>query len=134
MIGTDKHIEIASLQEKIESYLKLDSNRLIFEFEEKAGLDQLNLITVNPRHRQSFLFHSTLGTDKVDALKKMLEYVTNYKSLESSYTIQWSLKGENELHTSYFSAPNIMEAIDKLHFGRDPNTMTIFSVVLNPIS
>ena len=134
MIDTDKHLEIATLEEKIESYLKLESNRLIFEFEEKGNLHQLNLITVNARHQQSFLFHYTFGTDKIDALKKMLDYVANYKSLESSYTIQWSLKGENELHTSYFSAPNVMESIDKLHFGRDPNTVTIFSVVLNPVS
>jgi len=26
------------------------------------------------------------------------------------------------------------EALDKLYFGRDMNTITVFSVVLNPVS
>jgi hypothetical protein len=134
MIETDKHLEIAKLEERIEHYLKLDSNRLIFEFKEKGNLFQLNLITVNARHSQSFLFHHTLGTDKIDALRKMLDYVEHYRSHESSYTIQWSLKTKDELHTSYFSAPTIGEALDKFHFGRDQNSITIFSIVLNPIS
>jgi hypothetical protein len=64
----------------------------------------------------------------------MLEYVENYKEAESSYTIQWSLKGENSLHTSYFRAKNILGALDKLYFERDPNSITVFSVMLNPIS
>ncbi|MFN3342065.1 MAG: hypothetical protein ACK40M_05165, partial [Flavobacteriales bacterium] len=89
---------------------------------------------VNPRHRQSFLFHTVDGYDKVDALRKMLDYVRNYKERESSYTIQWSLRGETELHTSYFRAKNIFDALDKLTYGRDLNSIIVYSVVLNPIS
>ena len=43
-------------------------------------------------------------------------------------------KGDTELHTSYFKASNILNALQKLYYGRDMNTITVFSVVLNPIS
>jgi len=80
------------------------------------------------------LFHSETGADKVDALKKMMEYVQSYKEKENSYTIQWVTKSDSELHTSYFRASNILDALEKLYYGRDRNTITVFSVVLNPIS
>ncbi len=107
---------------------------LMFEFSIIDGKAKLDLITINPRHNQSFLFHSETGGDKVDALKKMLDYVQNYKEKENSYTIQWTTKSDSELHTSYFRAGNILEALEKLYYARDRNTITVFSVVLNPIS
>ncbi len=127
-------IEIAKLQKEIEAYLNLGSTSVIFEFEEPNNKTRLNLITVNPRHNQSFLFQSIEGYDKKDCLEKMLLYVKTSRDKENSYTIQWSVKGVNELHTSYFRSKDIPEALDKLFFGRDPNALTIFSVVLNPIS
>jgi hypothetical protein len=130
----DKNIEIANLQAEIGQYIGLGQNSLIFSFEEGARNVMLRLITANPRHNQSFLFHTVEGSSKVEALKIMLEYVKNYKEAESSYTIQWSIKGENALHTSYFRAKNILGALDKLYFERDPNSITVFSVMLNPIS
>ena len=130
----DKNIEIANLQGEIGKYIGLGQNSLIFNFEEGARSVILRLITANPRHNQSFLFHTVEGSSRIEALKEMLEYVENYKEAESSYTIQWSLKGENSLHTSYFRAKNILGALDKLYFERDPNSITVFSVMLNPIS
>jgi hypothetical protein len=64
----------------------------------------------------------------------MLDYVKSYREKESPYTIQWTIKGEKELHTSYFRASNVYEALDKLYYGRDMNNITVFSVVLNPIT
>jgi len=130
----DKNIEIANLQAEIGKYIGLGQNSLIFNFEEHTKYVMLRLITVNPRHNQSFLFNSCEGLTKVDALKNMLEYVKGYKDEESSYTIQWTLKGENILHSSYFRAKNIIGALDKLYFDRDPNSITVFSVMMNPIS
>jgi hypothetical protein len=135
MSGDRKNLEIARIQKEIENYLSLRSTQMIFDFQDgnNKGL-RLDVITVNPRHNQSFLFHTTYGYDKIDALKQMLDYVKEHREKKNSYTIQWSLKGDNELHTSYFRAKDITEAIDKLHYGRDPNNMTVFSVVLNPLS
>ena len=130
----DSHVEAARLQQAIIDYLGLRPSDLLFEFAYLEGTVKLDLITINPRHNQSFLFHSERGTDKVDALRKMHSYVQNYKAKENSYTIQWVTTGERDLHTSYFHAGNILDALEKLYYGRDKNTITVFSVVLNPIS
>lgn len=131
---SDVHVEAAKVQQQIKDYLGLRTSDLIFEFSTIDGKSKLDLITINPRHSQSFLFHSETGADKVDALHKMWSYVKNYKEKENSYTIQWVTKNDSELYTSYFRATNILEALEKLYYGRDRNTITVFSVVLNPVS
>lgn len=130
----DKNIELANLQSEIGKYIGLGQNSLIFNFEEHSRYVVLRLITVNPKHNQSFLFHTCEGVTKVDALKNMLEYVRGFKDEESSYTIQWTLREDNTLHTSYFRAKNILGALDKLYYDRDPNSIVVFSVMMNPIS
>ena len=130
----DKNIELAQLQGEIGKYIGLGQNSLVFQFEEAPSGILLRLITISPMHNQSFLFHSCSGETRIEVLKGMLEYVKSYKEAESSFTIQWNLKGENILHTSYFRAKNILGALDKLYFDRDPNSITVFSVMMNPIS
>ncbi len=132
--NSDAHVEAARIQQQIKDYLGLRSSDLIFEYSLLDGKTKLDLITLNPRHNQSFLFRSETGADKVDALKKMWDYVQSYKEKENSYTIQWVANTERELHTSYFRASNILDALEKLYYGRDRNTITVFSVVLNPVS
>ena len=132
--SSEMHVEAARIQQEVKNYLGLRTSDLVFEYSSQDGKIKLDLITVNPRHNQAFLFHSETGTDKLDALRKMLDYVQNYKEKENSYTIQWVAKNDKELHTSYFKASNIMDALQKLYYGRDMNTITVFSVVLNPIS
>ena len=131
---SEMHVEAARIQQEIKDYLGLRTSDLVFEYTTLEGKVKLDLITINPRHNQAFLFHSETGADKVHALNKMLTYVQSYKEKENSYTIQWVAKGDTELHTSYFKAGNILDALQKLYYGRDMNTITVFSVVLNPIS
>ncbi len=126
--------EAAGLQREIEQCLGLEPAQLRFEFRELDGQTRLDLITLNPRHQQSFLFRYETGHDPVDCLRKMRDYVRDFHDTESSFTLQWRARGEKELHTSYFRAHNAYEALDKLYFGRDLNTITVFSVVLNPSS
>jgi len=133
-VSEKQNLEIARLQKEIENYLSLGSTQMIFDYNDKEEGISLDVITVNPRHNQSFLFHSVNGYSKLDALHQMLDYVKIHRDKKNSYTIQWAVKGEKELHTSYFRAKDIPEAIDKLHYGRDPNSITIFSVVLNPLT
>jgi len=132
--SADIHVESAKVQKEIKNYLGLNSSELVFEFGTQDGKVKLDLITINPRHNQSFLFHSEMGYDKLEALKKMMDYVKNFRDRESSYTIQWMTKDDKQLHTSYFRASNILDSLDKLYYGRDRNTITVFSVVLNPVS
>ncbi|MBK7946964.1 MAG: hypothetical protein IPJ85_17395 [Flavobacteriales bacterium] len=130
----DRNLEIARLQKEIGDYVGMGKDSLVFNFDAKGKRTKLHVITVNPRHSQSFLFHATDGSDKVDALREMLNYVKTYKERTSSYTIQWSARGDNGLQTSYFRAKNVLEALDKLFYDRDPNSITVFSVMLNPIT
>lgn len=133
-VTSDVRAEIVRLQDQIMNYLGMNSGTLLFEYRELESRNRLDLITVNPRHSQSFLFHSETGMDKLDALHKMWDYVQNYRDKESSFTIQWIARGEKERNTSYFRAANVYTALDKLYYGRDINTITVFSVVLNPTS
>ena len=133
MVGVnDIHVTSANIQKEIQRHLGLDIDGMVFEFGQFEGKSRLDLITINPRHNQSFLFHSTDGVDKIEALNKMLDYVRDYKEKESHYSIQWTTKDDKELHTSYFRAGNVYQALDKLYYGRDMNTITVFSVTLNP--
>ena len=133
-IRSDIHVEAAKIQNEIKDFLGLRSSELVFEYSNVDSKIKLDLITINPRHNQSFLFKSILGFDKTDALNKMLQYVKTAKDKESSFTVQWATRGMNELQTSYFRAKNIYDALDKLYYGRDMNNITVFSVVLNPIA
>ncbi|ARS35932.1 hypothetical protein [Pontibacter actiniarum] len=132
--NTDVHVESARIQKQIEHHLGISGTSLLFEFRQLDNKLRLDLITVNPRHQQSFLFHSEVGYDRVDVLRKMLEYVKSYRDMESSYTVQWMSRNDKELNTSYFRARSMYEALDKLYYGRDMNTITVFSVVMNPVS
>lgn len=133
-VTSDVRAEIVRLQDQIMNYLGMNSSTLLFEYRELEGRTRLDLITVNPRHSQSFLFHSEIGMNKLEALRKMWDYVQHNRDKESSFTIQWIARGEKELNTSYFRAANVYNALDKLYYGRDINTITVFSVVLNPTS
>lgn len=126
--------EAAGIQREIQQYLGLAPEQLRFEFRELDGQYRLDLVTVNPRHQQRFLLRYETGRDQVECLQKMFEYVRLLRDTESSFTLQWRARGDKELHTSYFRAHHAYEALDKLYFGRDLNTITVFSVVLNPSS
>ena len=119
----DKNLETAKLQKEISNHIGVGTDSLVFNFEESDNgqKTKLFLITINPRHDQSFLFHATEGSDRMDALRLMLDYVKTYKDRTSSYTVQWSARGNNSLQTSYFRAKNVLEALDKLFYDRDPN-------------
>lgn len=123
-----------SIEQAIQRYLGLDEGELRFDYEEIEGRTRLSLVTINPRHRQQFLFHTTEGLSKDEAGEKMLDYIRNTRDAENSYTIQWAMKGTTDLHTSYFRAPDIYSALDKLHYGRDASSLTVYVVQLNPIS
>jgi len=130
----DNHVRIAELQQKIKDAISLDENHILFEFQERGDSVDLEIITINPTHKQSFLFHSVEGRDRIESLELMLDYVLENNTSDNTFTIQWSLKGDNKLHTSYFRAKNIMDAMDKFYYGRNMMSVTVFSVVLNPIS
>lgn len=127
-------MSIEKIEHQIADILGIDKKHLAFSYKQVEGITQLDLITFNPRHHQSFLFHTIRAIDKQEALDKMLDYVQSNFRKEDSYTIQWIKIGENALHTSYFRAKNLYEILDKFFFDRDINSYRIYSISLNPIS
>lgn len=130
----DVNVEIARIQKEISNKLGLDSDKVIFDFSGNDGVVKLNLITVSPRHEQSFLFHTVKAIDKIEALQKMLQYINAQRDDENTYTVQWRKADERNLHTSYFRAKSMYDALDKFYFNRDITGYTIFSITLNPVA
>ncbi|MDP5170793.1 MAG: hypothetical protein NWR72_11150 [Bacteroidia bacterium] len=130
----DQNIEIARIQHAISKWMELPLDKLVFDYLRDGELMQLNLITINPRHDETFLFHTTEGKDKLEALQQMLEYVEAKHTKKQSYTVQWAQKGKAELQVSYFRARNMYEVLDKFFHGRNADEYTLFSIQLNPIA
>ncbi|MDA0929892.1 MAG: hypothetical protein O3C32_00810 [Bacteroidetes bacterium] len=126
--------EIEGLQRDIAQYLSIALSCLNFELSQQGEKHILRLITTNPRHQQSFLYHTVEGFGELDTMHKMLAYVKAKRPEKSTYTIQWSLREEKELHTSYFRGKDLYEVLDKFYYGKDINATIIFSVSLNPIA
>ncbi len=131
---SDSNKVTSNLENQIANQLGIDLTQLVFSYKQLEGVSQLDLITFNPRHNQSFLFHSCKAIDKVEVLQKMLDYIISNYRKEETYTIQWIKIGEESLHTSYFRAKNIYDVLDKFYFDRDLNSYRIYTISLNPIS
>lgn len=84
----DNHVRIAELQQYIKDGIGIDKNNILFEFEDKDGQTKLEVITINPNHKQSFLYHTEEGKDKIEALEKNVglcqENTTSKKFLHDS--------------------------------------------------
>lgn len=133
-MAMDVNVEIARYQKEISQRLGLPGDNVIFDFSQNKKITTLNLITINPRHEQSFLFHSVKAVDKIEALQKMQKYVNAQQKDENTYTIQWRKVGDSQLHTSYFRAKNMYDALDKFYYNRDIASYTIFNLALNPVA
>ena len=132
MQGQDQHIETARLQQLISRQLELSLSQLIFNYTQETEGVKLDLITINPKHDQSFLFHSVNAADKVEALNLMLDYSAKTFRRNQSYTVQWSQRGSGELHTSYFRARDMFDVLNKFYHGREQHDYVLFSLTMNP--
>jgi len=130
----DSQVNVAKLQGEVATLLGIKQDHLIFSYKQKENIIKLDLITINPQHDQSFLFHSIKAINKEEALMKMKEYIEIHYSSEDSFTLQWIKVGEQKLHTSYFRAQNMYEVLDKFYYERDLSSYRIFNISLNPIS
>jgi nanoRNase/pAp phosphatase (c-di-AMP/oligoRNAs hydrolase) len=126
--------ELEKIHVQIAKMLGLSRELLTFHYSNEDGKTTLQLATMNPRHQQTFLFHTTQGFGEMDALNKMQEYVQENKNTRSTYTIQWAMEGINDLHTSYFTGKNIYQVLDKFYYGKAITSTIIFNISLNPLS
>ena len=129
-------VESTSYSERLEKEIRgyFGSHSIEIVESEEGGVIELALVTKGVEHGQKFLFHKSRGAYRQQALEDLLDYIKDHRAKESTYTVQWRAFNESDLHTSYFSAPNIQGALEKFFFGRDIHSITVFSVSLNPIS
>ncbi len=124
---------MARLQKEVSRKLGLTLDKLVFNYRDEEGKTRLDLITINPKHDQSFLFHSLVAADRLEALGAMFDYVDKHFRKDQSYTVQWAQQS-GELHTSYFRAKDMYEVLDKFYHGRPKEEYNIFSITMNPIA
>ena len=124
-MSLDHSTEERLLQE-LRSYFGYADDQIEFAWSDHEGLYEVALFTYNHATRTASCF--TKPRDPAAfALQALLEYPDPQ---ELSYTIQWRVAGK--LHTSYFSAGNILMALDK--FAEGTPTPCSLSVALNPVS
>lgn len=126
--------EIERKKDEIATLLNLKREFLLFQFVEEQGKTVLKLLTINPRHQQTFLLHTTEGFGHLDALNGMVEYVKSLEQTKHTFTVQWSKRNDDELHTSYFRGKTLYEVLDKFYYGKEISDTIIFSISLNPLS
>ena len=84
----DNNHNLTEVEAKISDILGLGKDHLVFSYKAVNDVTQLDIITFNPRHDQSFLFHSVKGLDKLEAASKLLEYVPGQQSGENLVSLK----------------------------------------------
>ena len=98
---------------------------------------ELNLITMNPKHKTPFLLHSLQGSNLQSLYHQMYQYVFHLKksfqqqgSKLLNYTVEWS-DSQGTRQKSYFSGHSLQEILRKFNYGKS-HPPTIFSLTLSP--
>jgi hypothetical protein len=95
---------------------------------------RVDVFTVNPSNGETFLMKSepSSGPDYELALERVLDYVEKHKQESSSYTVEWTKKGENGYNTSYFYCTSMYDVLHKFYEGKNsPDKYIIFCIKLN---
>ena len=130
-MSLDHSTEERLLQE-LRSYFGYADDQIEFAWSDHEGLYEVALFTYNPRHTHRFLFHKAQGSNRVQALQALLEYTQTHRDRELSYTIQWRVAGESELH-ELLQCRQHSDGAGQILRGKDPHTVQVFSVALNPV-
>lgn len=97
---------------------------------------KLNIVTYNPNHHTYFLLTSVpMETTYYQTLKNACEFIekSTKRTDYNSYTVQWK-NDKEDIKTSFFWAKDIQEVLDKVHYKKDKNRLTIYSIKVNPSS
>ena len=106
---------------------------------------ELELVTFNPQHTNHFLLHKiTRPLEDVapgeghycQILRQMLDFVKNKQQDIYVYVVNWKYKAgsQKESTTSYFYGRNVEEVLEKLHYGKNPDSLIIYSITMRPES
>ncbi len=138
---TEVLLKEIDLENKIRE--QLDDTQIYFDYNivpEPDGLEfpiiKLDLITINKEHNQKFLFHSVKGGSKIEILKNMIAYITDYKKNLEIYAIEWlDIKRDGvsgNIQTSWFRGNDITDVLNKFYYEKEKSQFKIFKIKLMP--
>jgi hypothetical protein len=102
-------------------------------------VDAYSLIinTFNPKKGASFRLMEVLDckTEEEAIQKAFQELVSMYKQESyQPYTLEWGKSGQVQILKSYFYAKNEYEVLNRFYAENSPETVTFYSLRVNPIS
>jgi hypothetical protein len=107
-----------------------NKNSAHFEYhEDDNGTINVKLITLNRKTGATFLLTESTKTTANEALIAIHEFLT-LKNLAHIFTIKWYTKGvpSDRPNTSKFTGRTMYEALDKFYFGKNRNSLIIYSI------
>src|ERR1700743_3736039 len=110
------------LEEQIRELVNKDNNSEVkFIYTRDNDKWMVNVFTVNPTNGETFLMKSepSNGPEFELALERVLDYVVKHKDDHSSYTVEWTKKGENGYNTSYFYCTSMYDVLHKFYEGKN---------------
>ncbi|EAY27900.1 hypothetical protein [Microscilla marina] len=118
----------------------LDDTQIYFDYNivnigSKTEVPQikLDLITINKEHNHKFLFHSCTGSNKINILEAMIDYINEYKKRQETYAIEWmNVKLTEEMQTSWFRGNDIFDILNKFFYNKEKSQFKIFKIKLMP--
>lgn len=136
----DRKLQQIRLQHKILNILQEDNGvSCHFDYHVNLISDEetvkLNLLTYNPKHDEYMLLHTTKATSSLACLEKMLAYIQSMHHAQTNYsfTINWSKKGSDENHVSYFMGTSKEDAEAKFLHEKNKEDYD-YEILQNPIS
>lgn len=119
---------------KLESEIReliFDDNRnsAHFEYSDHGHLGvNVKLVTLNKKTNATFLLTEMVSTTEIEALQNILKYLSEDRY--HSFTIKWYEKGipTDRPNKSKFRAQNIIAAIEKFYYGRNKDSLVIYSI------
>lgn len=131
--------KMIDLEDRISKVVFNDNKRSV-RFDYKS-LDQVSkkevfAYTHNTDNGETFILKVVTCDTFESGLMEILKYVENHKKTMSSFTVNWSKKGEGvyKPEVSYFYCEDMVEVMSKFFNGKDRSDYIIYEVKLNPIS
>lgn len=107
-----------------------NKNSAHFEYHENEdGTINVKLITLNRKTGATFLLTESTKNNTNEALIDIHGFLT-VNDVAHTFTIKWYTKGvpSDRPNTSKFTGRTMYEALDKFYFGKNRNSLVIYSI------
>nr|QBM02782.1 hypothetical protein [uncultured archaeon] len=106
-----------------------------FEYKSEMDIDELpriiNVMTYNPKTRETFLLKEVTSNSDEEGLMKISEYVKNHKLITILILLSGQ-KSEVSQSCSHFYYQDALEVLEKFFFNKQREDYVIYSLSMNP--